>query len=326
MHSGFNQFFNPDAMGVTDLNYLLAIENDCNDVYELLTSGDDLFSSEIFGNGISDDSKNRVKESGKVCLQSLLGDNPIGNFIRFMNDNLDSLFSCTSDFGRELPRCVLSASSPDGTDASFPLSLMKKSTCVLGWTYDMILGEFCLDLYDGLDACLPEVDATFDSDSVAASCDDRGVFLGKRDDFLGMDMSVLTENKIPAFCSKVFIEKDMGTEGLQSRMNYYNKNREYGWTVKAPEDTTSNNAIAISSQNEFSKTNMSPFVSVKSPVWDEAIDESAKTNFVPMLAAAGLIVLTSAFLFLFFKRSSSTHHSGDQYSHVSLDISVHGTS
>ena len=115
---------------------------------------------------------------------------------------------------------------------SFPLSLEEKLTCLIGSSYEGILEGACLDFLWNLDMCLPHSDdATTDVDHVE-ECAELGIPFGKLDDLLGMDVSVVTGDKMPDFCSKIFEENGLDAEDLQSRLESYNKNREYGWTIE----------------------------------------------------------------------------------------------
>lgn len=230
---GATQFFDLEAFK-TDSELVQGIVDGCGDVFDLFTPGDLL----DFDEDLSFGEDGKFGESGKTCVKSLLGDNPVGNYVRYLYNNFDTIYSCLSTLGEGLPRCVLTAPSQDETtQLSFPLSLEKKMACVVGSSYDKVVDELCIGLYDGLDACLPQIGYDFDSDDVTISCGEEGGSFGKQDGilFFGMDVSVVTGNKIPSFCLKVFEEKEMDTEKLQSRLEYYNERREYGWTIDSVE-------------------------------------------------------------------------------------------
>ena len=117
---------------------------------------------------------------------------------------------------------------------SLPISLEKKLACLLGSSYKSFIEEACIDMYEGLDKCLPQSDdATNVNDATSSCAEEEGLLIGKQDNLLGMDASVVTGNEMPYFCSKIFEEKGMMTEELQSRLEHYNKHREYGWTIES---------------------------------------------------------------------------------------------
>jgi hypothetical protein len=187
--------------------------------------------------------------------------------------------------GEDLPHCVFPVPLEDGETLSLPLSLDRKMLCVLGSSSKIILDTFCVESFDGLDKCLPQIDDA-DVDEYTSQCaQDEGLFLGKQE-FLGIDSSVLSGDKIPDFCSKIFEEKGLDTEQLQSRLDYYNKNREYGWTV----ETVSNEDTVVI--EEKYRSNPSPDQDQSdSPeiIRVESLQSPAKAGTFPFIAA-GLVV------------------------------------
>ena len=85
-----NDFFDPFNFGDAEsLTFIQAIEGVCQPVMDMFTSGE-LFEFE------EEDILNEDGELAKVmkpCAQTLLGDNPIGNFIRYQYHNLDKVRS-----------------------------------------------------------------------------------------------------------------------------------------------------------------------------------------------------------------------------------------
>jgi len=221
--SGISEFSNPEESAVT----LQILEDDCKPVFDMVLGGDfdflqldDLDENSAFG------------ESLKHCLKSLLGDNPVGNFIRYEYNHMDKILGCFGKLSEDLPHCVLSVPVQDGDPVSLPLSLEEKLTCLIGSSYEGILEGACLELFGNLDMCLPQSgDATTDVDHVE-ECAELGIPFGKLDDLLGMDVSAVTEDKMPDFCSKIFEENGLDAADVQSRLQFYNKNREYGWTIE----------------------------------------------------------------------------------------------
>mmetsp|Transcript_19327 Transcript_19327/g.40507 ORF Transcript_19327/g.40507 Transcript_19327/m.40507 type:complete len:572 (-) Transcript_19327:81-1796(-) len=221
--SGISAVFDPEESAVT----LQILEDDCKPVFDMVVGGDvdflqldDLDENSAFG------------ESLNQCLKSLLGDNPIGNFIRYEYNHMDKILGCFGKLSEDLPHCVLSVPVQDGDPVSFPLSLEEKLTCLIGSSYEGILEGGCLEFFGNLDMCLPlSGDATTDVDHVD-ECAELGIPFGKLDDLLGMDVSVVTGDKMPDFCSKIFEENGLDAEDVQSRLESYNENREYGWTIE----------------------------------------------------------------------------------------------
>ena len=161
------------------------------------------------------------------------------------------IYGCFSKLGENLPHCVLSLPVQDGNSMSLPISLEKKLACVLGSSYQSFIEEACVDMYAGLDKCLPQSDDDTDVDDVTSSCArEEGILIGKQDDLLGMDASVVTGNEMPDFCSKAFKEKGMKTEELQSRLEYYNKHREYGWTIESSVNDAKDEVEAVTESPE----------------------------------------------------------------------------
>jgi len=177
------------------------------------------------------DESNDFDSLDKSCFQNLYGDNPIGNTIRYEYHHLDKVGDCFGKLGEDLPHCVISSPSPlnDSRTHSVPLSIMKKLACVLGSSYTPALDMLCVSTYEGLDECLPQLDEDVVNGVTSMCAIERGLNLGKMG--FGMDSSVISGNKMPAFCSKIFEEKGIDTLEVQSRLDHYNKNREYGWTL-----------------------------------------------------------------------------------------------
>lgn len=214
----------------------------------------------------------------------------------------------------------------DGNTYSFPLSLSKKLACVLGSSFESVLGEACVDTYEGLDKCLPRLDETDVDDATSLCAEEEGLLLGKQE-FIGMDASVVTGNKLPDFCTKIFEDKGMDTKEVQSRLDHYNENREYGWTLEtiaidakepsieagaapeepsveaeaAPEESSEDFIISMESSEqpqESYKSRPVDIPSVESLEWEDGLaspttasdDASARAKFFPFLMA-GLVIV-----------------------------------
>lgn len=335
--SGMNDFM--DLIQQEDYTTLMqTIESDCKPIMDMamdMAGAEDSSGLEDFLNEESE-----IVESGNRCLQILLGDNSMGNFIRYQYNHIDKTFGCFSKLGEDLPHCVVSSPIPmDGNTYSFPLSLSKKLACVLGSSFESVLGEACVDTYEGLGQCLPQLDETDVDDATSLCAEEGGLLLGKQE-FIGMDASVVTGNKLPDFCTKIFEGKGMDTKEVQSRLDHYNENREYGWTLEtiandakessieaeaAPEEpSVEAEAVPDESSEDFIKSMESSeqpqesyksrhvdIPSVESLEWEDgeapttaSDDASARAKFFPFLMA-GLIIVGVLALALIVKYARS---------------------
>jgi len=228
--SGTNDFFTLTEVESGDL--LAQMEEDCQPVMDMVTdmatgllaNSGDLADFDPDEDMFGEDSE--LGKLGKKCLKSLFGDNAIGNYVRYEWNNFDKILGCFSTLAEELPHCVLKSPVQEGESMSLPLSLDKKMACLLGASSDMFTETMCIGLYEELDDCLPQDYDVTTTDVIPASCEEN-------DTLWGMDLSVMSQNKIPAFCSKIYEGDDtIDTEEFQARFDYYNKNREYGWTIE----------------------------------------------------------------------------------------------
>ncbi len=128
---------------------------------------------------------------------------------------------------------MVSPALESGEAMAIPLSLEKKLACVLGIDYENHIDEACQLMHDSFDKCLPQAGATEVDDEAVTSCArEEALPLGKLD-FFGMDYSVVTGNSMPDFCSRSFDRKGIDTTDLQARLDFYNDNRQYGWTLES---------------------------------------------------------------------------------------------
>lgn len=155
---------------------------------------------------------------------------------------------CTTKFGEELPHCLLSAPIQEEGDEeetlTFPLSLEKKMTCVLGSSYESIIEQACVEMYEDLDACLPHDLSS--STATPVSCGEEEAFDGM------IDISVVTGNKLPAFCDKVYKKnEDVDAEQLKARFDYYNDHRVHtGWSLDEAASESKNEEVEMISEPE----------------------------------------------------------------------------
>ena len=243
----YDFFGSMDFQDDQTLAFMDGVTDECQPVIDLMMSAEDMemLSLDALSTKLSE-------ETATTCLQTLLGDNPFANYLRYTYQNLDEELDCLGRFGEALPHCVLttdmSTESEGDTTFSMPLSLMKKLDCMISSSYESILDEACDVMYTSLDKCLAKNAATAaDLAAVSACVNGEGLMLGKQDDLFGMDSSVLDGNKqIPAFCSRSFQRRGTDTTALQSRLDQYNEKREYGWTVK---DTTAAQVVKTASKS-----------------------------------------------------------------------------
>lgn len=188
--------------------------------------------------------------SGRKCLQSALGDNIVGNFFRHMYNNIDQVIQCEVEFGDKLPKCIITTRGQENSigdeEIAFPLSLEKKMTCLAGSYENVLIDSICATLYNGLDDCLPNLGDDFDDERVSSSCRENDVLIGKQDLLFGMDTSIITDNRVPDFCSNVFKESGMDIIQLNQRLDYFNKKREYGWVSDSYEARNEDSVLGAS--------------------------------------------------------------------------------
>ena len=321
------------------------VKDDCKSVYNMVAAGDIDNLEQDFREEDSATSKSSVR-----CLKTALGDNDAGNYVREAINNVDKVFDCMNGLGESVPRCVMSFQNEGGEPFSLPLSLLKKTACLVGSSYKNIIEMACVEVYKGLDTCLPRNGEGVDDRAISRCADEQGGLpLGKQEGLLGMDASVLTGDKIPDFCSNVFEDKGMDVTDVQSRLDYYNQNREYGWTIDLTMQDVSNVAevIAETKKDEgFAKDEVpgesQDFIYAKSnPISISSEDEAAPDNDDPVLqniylalVASGLFIVGTVALALRhykYRGSGANHgrsptesssnfsHNSKQYANVTVD-------
>lgn len=120
-------------------------------------------------------------QNAQACMDTLLGDNPVGFLARDFYRNFKKYVSCSEEhFGSDLPSCYVTLGSladkaaADGTtpqedtvnsiDPTYrgmhlSLTLLKKAVCIMGVGVESFMGGLCYDALESLDKCLT-VDAT----------------------------------------------------------------------------------------------------------------------------------------------------------------------
>ena len=275
-------FLDSNKLFANELPLMEEIKDEC-------ASSDELFALEA-ANLLDEDGA--VGESTQRCAQKILGHNEVGNFIRHIYDNLPASAKCLVTFSEELPHCYITIPmevEDDSEEFKLPLSLEKKLDCLIGGFLEDSSTEFCTSTFEALGECLPKVGANFIDDEIASSCAEEGALVGKTD-FLGMDSSVLTQNKIlPDFCVKV-LDQNSTMKEVEARLQYYNENRDYGWTVEKKDPEVSTQVFS------------SGFVSSRVEANSNQVTSGSHTAFLPLaLVVAGLVVVVCA---LFFTRRS----------------------
>lgn len=282
---GADNFLDLDKFFDNDLPILEEIKKECKEMSDLTSDTSDL------GLGfdmLEDDSA--LGKASKRCLQTVLADNEIGNFIRHIYDHLDEAAVCFQKLGDELPHCYVNVPAEDGIEFKLPMSLEKKLDCLSGVYLEE--SSLCNSTFEALDKCLPEVGAAID-DEIPSKCVEEGALVGKSD-LLGMDSSVLTQNKLlPDYCSKTIDDAVM--KEVKARMNYYNSNRVYGWTAKRedPEAVTQAQALA----SGLTRVELS-----------DSSQESTVHTFLPLVLLGVAAVVVAAVLILTRSRSTTSRH------------------
>ena len=279
---GIDTFLDSNKLFANELPLMEEIKDECT-----FMSSDEIFALEAT-NLLDEDGA--VGESTQRCAQKILGNNEIGNFIRHIYDNLPASAKCLVTFSEELPHCYITIPMEDDSEEfKLPLSLEKKLDCLIGGFLEDSSTEFCTSTFEALGECLPKVGANFIDDEIASSCAEEGALVGKTD-FLGMDTSVITQNKmLPDFCVKV-LDQDSTIKEVESRLQYYNENRDYGWTVEKKDAEVATQVFS------------SGFASSRVEANSNQVTSGPRTVFLPLaLVVVGLVVVGSA---LFFTRRS----------------------
>jgi len=253
--------------------------------------------SDIIGDlpqGMAEELSNMMN-SAHTCMVTLLGDNPVGNFVRLQYQNIDMTLQCFHQLSRELPKCVLSETWSDllsetwsdrWSDAlselwsdglseqrselgnegiDLPMSLEKKFTCLLSEEilYKPGLESSCIELHAGLDACLPPADQqqnTRQYEQVQECANERSLLLGEIPD-MGIAATAITGESIyPSFCTRVAPSLDFSS--LDDRITHYN-----GWVVNEISGNSPEIAAAFGSEQErpASSSESAPSASGMSP-------------------------------------------------------------
>mmetsp|Transcript_16386 Transcript_16386/g.37932 ORF Transcript_16386/g.37932 Transcript_16386/m.37932 type:complete len:457 (-) Transcript_16386:23-1393(-) len=224
--------------------------------------------SDIIGDlpqGMAEELSNMMN-SAHTCMVTLLGDNPVGNFVRLQYQNIDTTLQCFHGLSQELPKCVLSEPGSDGDEGiDLPLSLEKKMACVLSEEilYKPLLESMCIELHAGLDACLPPLDQqqnTRQYEKVQECANERSLLLGEIPD-MGIAATAITGESIyPSFCTRVAPSLDFSS--LDDRITHYN-----GWVVNEISGNSPEIAAAFGSEQErpASSSESAPSASGMSP-------------------------------------------------------------
>mmetsp|Transcript_12630 Transcript_12630/g.28970 ORF Transcript_12630/g.28970 Transcript_12630/m.28970 type:complete len:482 (-) Transcript_12630:84-1529(-) len=268
--------------------------NDCQDLMSLATSSE-LPAIDLGDIGDLPGMTEEQSNAARTCINTLLGDNPVGNFVRLQYQNIDMTLQCFHQLSRELPKCVLSETWSDllsetwsdrWSDAlselwsdglseqrselgnegiDLPMSLEKKFTCLLSEEilYKPGLESSCIELHAGLDACLPPADQqqnTRQYEQVQECANERSLLLGEIPD-MGIAATAITGESIyPSFCTRVAPSLDFSS--LDDRITHYN-----GWVVNEISGNSPEIAAAFGSEQErpASSSESAPSASGMSP-------------------------------------------------------------
>mmetsp|Transcript_5880 Transcript_5880/g.13455 ORF Transcript_5880/g.13455 Transcript_5880/m.13455 type:complete len:474 (-) Transcript_5880:66-1487(-) len=260
--------------------------NDCQDLMSLATSSE-LPAIDLGDIGDLPGMTEEQSNAARTCINTLLGDNPVGNFVRLQYQNIDMTLQCFHQLSRELPKCVLSETWSDRwSDAlselwsdglseqrselgnegiDLPMSLEKKFTCLLSEEilYKPGLESSCIELHAGLDACLPPADQqqnTRQYEQVQECANERSLLLGEIPD-MGIAATAITGESIyPSFCTRVAPSLDFSS--LDDRITHYN-----GWVVNEISGNSPEIAAAFGSEQErpASSSESAPSASGMSP-------------------------------------------------------------
>jgi hypothetical protein len=106
-------------------------------------------------------------EGLQKCLETVMGDNPIGNFLRDLYHYPEKYCECMASLADDTPECFIALPSDEGR---VPLSVLKKEICLLEIGCDAI-DDFCAGEIKSLDECLPPLDdETFSCLQVIEDC------------------------------------------------------------------------------------------------------------------------------------------------------------
>jgi hypothetical protein len=101
------------------------------------------------------------------CLDTIMGDNPIGNFLRDLYHHPGKYCKCMASLDEATPECFVTLPNDVGR---VPLSVVKKEICLLEIGCDAIDG-FCEGEIQSLDECLPSLeDKSFSCLQVIEDC------------------------------------------------------------------------------------------------------------------------------------------------------------
>lgn len=211
--------------------------NKCTGIEQLMTKFENPADVETFTNMITSkcsDVTNAVLDvdsgdyefiNDSECTDAVLGDNPVGNFIRGIYHHPDKWCNCYAELGDAVPTCLLQAKDMDYKndmmmnmknnmsdmmdELEISGSSIKKMTCLVGIGCKAI-DDLCLTELQGLDKCLPEVNDMNDIDKsekfcdvIYERCDAEGTFT-----VVPPPLTMLTESELPDSCERVASNND----------------------------------------------------------------------------------------------------------------------
>lgn len=201
----------------------LSVEEDWN----RCTGWDQVFSNHTMDTELFQTLYNQCGTAGRrdvdACVETLLGDNPVGFAVRDVYSSLKKFISCYNELGEGLPRCWVSlgmlldhSSTKNTQDSAYrelrlSLTFLKKATCLMSVGVGSLWQQaICANELDRLEQCLAVVqDGTF-CETIQQNQMEKASFL--------LDLpSKLTQGKILDVCLDV-VPKDNETPGA---MEYF---------------------------------------------------------------------------------------------------------
>lgn len=152
-------------------------------------------------------------EGLQQCVDAIMGDNPIGNFLRDLYHHPGKYCECMATLADKTPACFVTLPNEAG---SLPLSVVKKEICLLEIGCDAIDG-FCESEIQSLDECLPPPgDTTFSCLKVIEDCS-----LLSTPPVSMVAPPELTASELPDSCVRVHDESMSDTKVVE-RYNQFN--------------------------------------------------------------------------------------------------------
>mmetsp|Transcript_19522 Transcript_19522/g.36581 ORF Transcript_19522/g.36581 Transcript_19522/m.36581 type:complete len:294 (+) Transcript_19522:849-1730(+) len=141
------------------------------------------------------------------CVDVMLGDNVLGDFLRDFYHNPGKNCACAAAFGDAVPSCLIHSLDDE---VVVPGSLFKAASCLVGKACDAV-EDICLEELEGLDQCLPPLDGKKSCYKIELDCALEG----------SMSLILppqLTLGELPDTCQKVS-EESMAENHIPDRLS-----------------------------------------------------------------------------------------------------------